>query len=214
MPTENISQILKHEVIPALRLEIEDIIENKIRHLHTQTKYSVFPHCQTCSCSNKEERSELDLNPENTNITRGKSNPQFRRPGSCTVLYNEDTKEVEIIAVSDIIDDGDGNFISTALNNPLYHTADQAILVHTQHGKQLIKYGSDLQLLHDDSLNTGYSVALARANTLPTVAKDVKLSILERNDIEDNHRGILLSTFINICNYLYFFSCKYRLCKS
>lgn len=186
---ENISEILKQEVIPALRFEIEDIIENKIRHLHTQTKYSAIPHCQTCSCSNKAERSELDLNHENTNIRRGKTNPMFPRRGSCTFVYNEDKKEVEIIAVSDLIDHGDGNFISTALNNPLYHTADQDILV--QHGKKRVKYGSDLQLLQNTSLDISNHVVLARAHSLPGVTKSVQLSRFEQNDIEDNHRGIL-----------------------
>lgn len=179
--TESLSQFFQQEVKPSLLLEIENIIEKKIRPLGNQNKYPVIPHCQTCSCLSRGEMTEPDLNHEYTDIRRGKPYPQPQRPSSCNFVYNEEKKllekEVKLFAVGDFLDSGDGTVIPLAINNSFYHTADQ-----TQHGKQLIKYGSDL--------DTGHSVALARANTFSGVAKGVQLSRSERNDIENNHRGI------------------------
>lgn len=53
-PDEGILNLLKEEILPALRQEIGDIVESKLKSLPFQDPKKLTPHCNTCSCFEKE----------------------------------------------------------------------------------------------------------------------------------------------------------------
>ncbi|XP_045166923.2 uncharacterized protein LOC123530234 [Mercenaria mercenaria] len=177
LPGPSISQIIKEDVIPALRSEIGDIVEEKIRKILNENEVRRCETCKTCPCAGKEirniEESSYDAEPDyNSNANRV----------ACSTVLSEDSDiqnsqtGMKVIAVSDIQDiEGEQNF-RKSFSNPMYHKKTQTFLIQTQHGTKLVKYGSDLQLVHNEQSTKEKSSesVLSRSNTLPAAANRIQ----------------------------------------
>lgn len=176
-PDESVLNLLKEEILPALRQEIGDIVESKLKSLLFQDLKKLTPHCNTCSCFEKEGNKR--------EIRRD----QFEGP----ILYSAiPAEDVTLKTKYSVRDQDEGWYVNKTVRSSLYHSIGQTVLAQTLRGNQLIKYGSDLQLARDEISEEGSS-AFSRSKTLPGFTTKIQDSALELTKMKDNYRGRTVS---------------------
>ncbi|XP_045165337.2 uncharacterized protein LOC123529179 [Mercenaria mercenaria] len=185
MSDANISQVIKEDIIPVLRSEIEDIIEEKIRKiLHEHNDESETRHCKTCRCAcagtERPKHEDTFSNPGSDIFSRN--------PEPCTAIFVEDSDIIKtttgfrMIAATDIqVIEGERKFLKS-FSNPVYHHKGQTLLIQTRHGAKLVKCGScDIHHVNDESSTRDDISVSSRANTSTVLGKSNQPPALKSN---------------------------------
>ncbi|XP_060593920.1 uncharacterized protein LOC132748348 [Ruditapes philippinarum] len=144
-----ISRVLREEIIPALRFEISDIVEEKIKNVHNEhVTTTEHYHCKSCTC---DELTQPQIPAQKLEDS----------PKPCASIFLEqshilnDARKENISTVTGIELTGEKReqFKKKCFSNPIYNHKGQILLIHTEHGTKLVKYGSTEPNLKDDALN-------------------------------------------------------------
>jgi hypothetical protein len=164
----SIPQVIATQVIPAIRSEIGDIVEEKIRYIFNEHKMnSDTRHCQTCLCPGKKEIDEEEVQID----TKESKNATVKKKTASDIIQ----EDVDDTLVKSITDSENQNHeeqlkdIKSFTSTP-NSKESQDNFRHLQHGEKLVKYGSDIQLDHDKHKEKEKSRSLMRTKTLPAWA--------------------------------------------
>ncbi|XP_060598458.1 uncharacterized protein LOC132752181 [Ruditapes philippinarum] len=170
----SISQVIETEVIPAIRSEIGDIVEKKIRFIFNKHNInSGTHHCQLCLCHEKkvidEEEVQIEIKETKNAAVKKKTTSDEIQEDFDNTLVKSITKNKNQNHEKQLKDIK--SFTSTP-NSKESHD----ILRHFQHGEKLVKYGSDIQLDHDKHTEKEKAQGFKRTQTLPVSAYRTNLN--------------------------------------